>query len=144
MTRQEVQNILDEEFFGQGLVSYNDFKNVDNNKDEYIVFVLGQGNSTDFGDDESIIDGKYVNIFYYASSREQKDKRSLEIVQLMKRNNFEVIDDGTDMTAMPDADIFGVSMEFYKETIKRMDYFEMKLKSYREIKTKTYRKWRER
>lgn len=116
MDRKKIQELLDNYFYDKGLKSYHGRKELNVDDLEYIIFMLSNGNDSNFADNFPLNSGKYVDIKYYTKEQNLLDKRNKEIVQLMRENGFSVIDNGTDIPAELDADIWGISMEFYYES----------------------------
>lgn len=117
MDRKKVQKILDDYFYNIGINCYFSREKSTKKENEYIVFYLSNGTDDEFSDNNVLIKSKNIYINYYSIDVNNLDKRSKEIVSLMRNNGFNVIDDGTDIPSEINADIWGISMEFSYESI---------------------------
>lgn len=106
--RGQVQLKLDTYFMPLNIdVAHQQYKGTDN---KYIVFNVESPQGVEFGDNAKIVGRTYVNIKCFSTSRADLDTMASQVISAM--SGYECIDEGSDIPAETDADIWGIELEF--------------------------------
>lgn len=107
--RGTVQLKLDTKFIplGDTDIAHQQYKGT---KNKYIVFTVESPQGVEFGDNTKIVGRTYINIKCFSTSRAELETMANKVIEAM--DDYECIDEGSDIPAEPDADIWGIELEF--------------------------------